>query len=309
MENRQRGRWREANRRRQKNQIDRRKQRRENGQARYREQSARRQRIRRRNRDIRGQRPPRIGVWVLTVLLVVVLAAGIIGLLRHREEERRAREEAARLASIAAQTTEAQEPSTEEQETEPPYESPVNFEELSAINPDIVGWITIPDTNIDYPIVQTDDNDKYLHIGFDGEKNKAGTIFLDFESDGDFRGYNNVLYGHHMRNGSMFKDVVKFKEQEYFEAHEEGFIYTPDRTIRLRFVSAYYGDADPVKRRTQFASQEEFDQYVEEMISPCRYAKPVQAPVKSIFTLITCSYEFDDARTFLFGVEVEEPSP
>lgn len=264
------------------------------------------------NKRQRGQRSrrekkmPGAWMWMLTILLVIVLVLGITGLLRRREEERRAREEASRLASIAAQTTEEEETTTEVEETEPPYESPINFEELSAVNPDIVGWITIPDTNIDYPIVQTDDNDKYLHTGFDGEESKAGTIFLDFESDREFRGYNHVIYGHHMRNGSMFKDVVKFKERDYFEAHDVGYLYTPDRTIQLRFVSAYYGDADPIKRRTQFSSQEEFDQYVEEMISPCRYAKPVQAPVKSIFTLITCSYEFEDARTFLFGVEAEE---
>lgn len=269
----------------------------------------RRQRTQRTRDRYKRQGVARAVVCGLAILSVIALVLGITGLIRQREEERRAREEASRLASIAAQSTEEKVTVEETEETEPPYESPINFEELAAINPDIVGWITIPDTNIDYPIVQTDDNDKYLHIGFDGEENKAGTIFLDFESDGDFRGYNNVIYGHHMRNGSMFKDVVKFKEQDYFEAHEVGYIYTPDRTIRLRFVSAYYGDADPVKRRTQFSSQEEFDRYVEEMISPCRYAKPVQTPVKSIFTLITCSYEFEDARTFLFGVEMEEGIP
>lgn len=243
------------------------------------------------------------------LVLVMVLCA--VRLYQNYEQRKQARLDAERWASIAAETPEETTPAPIETEieTEPettPYVSPVNFEELSKVNPEIVGWLTIPGTKVDYPIVQTTDNETYLHKSFDGQDSKAGTIFLDSDSSSDFTGRNNIIYGHHMRDGSMFKDVVKFKEKDYFDAHRDAYIYTPDRTIHLRLISAYYGDADPQKRRTQFDTQEAFDEYVQEVVSPCRYAQLPEAPVDTIYTLITCSYEFDNARTFLYGVEVQE---
>lgn len=242
------------------------------------------------------------------LVLVMVLCA--VRLYRNYRQAEQARLDAERWASLAAETTEestpAETPEETEPETEPPYVSPVNFEELSKINPEIVGWLTIPGTKVDYPIVQTTDNETYLHKSFDGQDSKAGTIFLDSDSSSDFTGRNNIIYGHHMRDGSMFKDVVKFKEKDYFDDHRDAYIYTPDRTIHLRLISAYYGDADPQKRRTQFDTQEAFDEYVQKVVSPCSYAQLPEAPVDTIYTLITCSYEFDNARTFLYGVEVQE---
>ena len=111
---------------------------------------------------------------------------------------------------------EPEEETEQEEETEAPYVSPIDFEALAQINPDVVGWITIPDTNIDYPIVQSQDNDTYLRKSFEGESTAAGSIFLDFESQSDMEGYNNIIYGHHMKNGSMFKDVVEYKDEQYF---------------------------------------------------------------------------------------------
>lgn len=246
---------------------------------------------------------------LVMVCLVLVIVLCAVRLYQSYEQARQDRLDAERWASLAAETPEettpAETPRETEPETEPPYVSPINFEELSKVNPEIVGWLTIPGTNVDYPVVQTTDNETYLHKSFDGQDSKAGTIFLDSDSNSDFTGRNNVIYGHHMRDGSMFKDVVKFKEKDYFDEHRDAYIYTPDRTIHLRLISAYYGDADPQKRRTQFDTQEAFDEYVQKMVSPCRYAQMPETPVETIYTLITCSYEFDDARTFLYGVEVQ----
>lgn len=251
-------------------------------------------------------------ILLVLVLMVVVSAVGVVN---RYLQDRRAEEEYRRLAELARQTTEAvteapTEPTETEEETEPeteaPYVSPIDFEALAEVNPDVVGWIRIPDTNVDYPIVQTDDNDKYLHTSFEGEESVSGAVYLDFESDSDMMGFNNILYGHNMKNGSMFKDIVKYKDQSYFDAHQFFEIYTPERTIRLKAISCYYAKAEPIVRKTRFKTRESYEAFMKEMIKPCPWHELPEFPIDSLYTLVTCSYEVNDARTILYAVEVDE---
>lgn len=263
------------------------------------------------------QKMPRSKLYrIISVILLCVVIISGVRLAMNASESKRAEEEYRRLAELASQTTEAttetltESVTAEEREMESEPEttasSPINFEELAKINPDIVGWIRVPGTNIDYPIVQTDNNDTYLHTDFEGNESIAGAVYLDFESDSDLMGYNNILYGHNMKNGSMFKDVVRFKDQSYFNDHLYFEIYTPERTIRLKAVSSYYDKAQPVVRKTRFKSRESYDAFVHEMIKPCAWAEIPQVPIDSLYILVTCSYEVNDARTFLFAIPVDE---
>lgn len=254
----------------------------------------------------------RIHKLILVLLACVMMASGgwilkdyVADWKAQREYERLAQMVTEETATTAEETT-AEETEETERETEPPYVSPIDFEELVRINPDVVGWIRIPDTNVDYPIVQAADNDTYLHKSFEGEETAAGSIFLDFESQSDLRGYNSILYGHHMRNGSMFKDIVRYKEEEYFKEHQYFEIYTPTETIHLKAVSCYYIKNDPMVRKTRFKTEESFQAFVQVMLDPCEYAQIPQEPVKNLYTLVTCSYEVDDGRTVLFAVEADE---
>ena len=192
------------------------------------------------------------------------------------------------------------------EETEPEteaYVSPIDFEALWEVNPEVVGWLTVPGTRIDYPILHTTDNETYLHRSLEGEETVAGSIFLDCEDEGDFSSLHNVIYGHHMKDGSMFKDVVRFKEQEYFNQHRDIIIYTPDREIHLRTLAALYVKAEPIRRKTSFRSEEGFAAYVEEMIQGAGVQAPPEGEIKKLYSLITCSYEFPDARTILYAYE------
>lgn len=248
---------------------------------------------------------------IILILAAIMLVSGGLSFKRYMED-RKAKAEYDRLAELARETTapsETEAPETVPQETEPeeePYVSPINFADLMEENPDTIGWIRVPDTNIDYPIVQGTDNDFYLNHDFYGKESIGGAIYLDFESQGDFVGRNNILYGHNMKNGSMFKDVVRYKDEEYFKEHQYFSVYTPDREIKLKAVACYYGEAQPIVRKTRFKSQESFDAFVHEMIKPCSYAEDVTYPARTLYTLVTCSYEINDARTFLFAVEVDE---
>lgn len=246
---------------------------------------------------------------LIIILLLAALASGVLVAVDYIGRMKEAKEYE-KLAEIV-QTTEqagAAEGSIEEKEDvgEEAYVSPIDFDKLAEMNSETVGWIKIPDTPIDYPIVQTGNNDKYLHTDFEGRESAAGSIYLDFESSSDMKGKNNILYGHHMKNGSMFKALVKYKDREYFESHPYFTIYTPEEEIRLKIISAYYDEADPEARRTRFQSQEAFDEFVNHMISLCPYAVKLEGRVESLYTLITCSYEFDDARTFVFAVPADE---
>lgn len=248
---------------------------------------------------------------IIGILLLVMVVSGI-GYIREQAAARRQKEQEESLAQLASQTSEETESESEsitqvqEPETEAPYVSPIDFEALQAENPDTVGWIRIPDTRIDYPIVQAADNEKYLHTDFEGKDSIYGTVYLDCDSRPDFSGWNNPVYGHHMKDGSMFKDVVKFKEEEFFKDHQYFEIYTPERTIHLKAVACYYADSNGIVRKTRFASRESFDKWLDERLAPCSFAEIPEVPVDSMFVLVTCSYELNDARTLLYAVEVDE---
>ena len=232
------------------------------------------------------------------LLAALVCAAALV---KTRLDIWRQRRQEERLIQTAF--GEAGEPVEPPEASEPP--SPVDFAALKAANPDTVGWLRIPGTRIDYPVVQTTDNEIYLHTDFNGNPDRYGTVFLDCDSSADFSGRNNLIYGHHMRDGSMFKEVAKFKDREYFMAHRYFELYTPGRTIHLKAVACYDSDSNGIMRETEFASQAAFDDWVRERLSPCAFAAFPEAPVKSVFVLVTCSYRQDDARTLLFAVETD----
>lgn len=102
----------------------------------------------------------------------------------------------------------------------------------------------------------------------------------------------------------MFKDLVRFKDQEYFKDHQYFEIYTPERTIKLKAVSCYYAKADAKARQTVFATDESYQSFVKESLEPCAYAEIPEEPVTALYTFVTCSYELEDARTFLYAVEI-----
>lgn len=105
-----------------------------------------------------------------------------------------------------------------------------SFEELMRINPEVVGWIEIFDTGIDFPVVQGDDDMKYVNVDVFGEASPSGTPFLDYRCDPEFRDVYSIVYGHAMEAGAMFGDVKKFVKQDYFDSHIDGEITTKDGT-------------------------------------------------------------------------------
>lgn len=112
----------------------------------------------------------------------------------------------------------------------------IDFKGLRAINEDIVAWIQIPGIGVDYPVVQGKDNEHYLHYTFDRKENIAGSIFLDSRNKADFTDSKVILYGHNMKDGSMFSHLEKYQDKDFREEQGRVILYLPDKTLECEIV-------------------------------------------------------------------------
>ena len=182
-------------------------------------------------------------------------------------------------------------------------ERKIDFKKLKSQNQDIAGWIYIRGTTIDYPIVQGKDNEEYLHQNFNKKKSSSGTIFLDNNCKKDFTSDNNIIYGHHMKNGTMFAQLLKFREKSFLKKHNEIMIFTPDRTIHLKVISAYAQKAQN-KIPVTFANDEQKKAYIKKIESMSEQTiKTSRINDSHIYTFVTCSYEGEDNRTYVHAAE------
>ena len=182
-------------------------------------------------------------------------------------------------------------------------ERKIDFKKLKSQNQDIAGWIYIRGTTIDYPIVQGKDNEEYLHQDFNKKKSSSGTIFFDNNCKKDFTSDNNIIYGHHMKNGTMFAQLLKFREKSFLKKHNEIMIFTPDRTIHLKVISAYAQKAQN-KIPVTFANDKQKKAYIKKIESMSEQTiKTSRINDSHIYTFVTCSYEGEDNRTYVHAAE------
>ena len=187
------------------------------------------------------------------------------------------------------------------------YKSPIDFAALAAINPDIIGWIVIDGTNIDYPIVQGSDNDAYLHKTFSGERNSSGTIFLDCRNAPDFSDRNSIVYGHKMKNGSMFAGLTEYKDQGFYEQHPAFTIYTPEVEYKCEVFAAYVTSGVSATYTLDFSGDMDFTGYINDAVSRSLIQTGVTPAAKDrIVTLSTCDYTYDNARMVVHARLVRE---
>lgn len=167
----------------------------------------------------------------------------------------------------------------------------MSFDELILKNADVIGWIIIPDTAISYPIVQGKDNKYYLRRTWTKEKNIAGCIFLDYQSDKEFNSFNSIIYGHKMRNGTMFGSLANYKNDGYLEEHPSIYIVKENRVLRYDIFAAYEASV-----KTKEAYQRIFDTDIdkENYITFCKESSTIHSDIvptskNNILTLSTCT--------------------
>lgn len=181
----------------------------------------------------------------------------------------------------------------------------IDFEALAKLNGDTVGWIRISGGDISYPIVQTTDNDFYLTHGFDKENLRSGCIFMDYGNQKDMTDTVTYIYGHNMKDKSMFAKLNNYKEQAYYEANPQIVIYTPDQTYYYDVFSSFNMDVSQGTLPMSFAKEEEYQAYIQQLISSSNVKTTAEVtPQDKIVALMTCN-GVETSRRMLYGVLVK----
>ena len=187
----------------------------------------------------------------------------------------------------------------QDQSKEGNYVNSANEEELKSINSDYKMWIQIENTNINYPVVQGSDNDYYLKHNFRKESNISGTVFVESANDID-NDKNIILYGHNMRNGTMFNNITNYKEESFFNEDNKINIIMNNTLYEYEVFSVYVKNVSEVNLAIGFANEDEFINYAYNEAEESLYKKDVDFSAEdNLITLVTCSYEFTDARTIV----------
>lgn len=207
------------------------------------------------------------------------------------------------VTAVQEPTEETEEPGAEE-ETPAPVSPQVDFSGLQAINPDIIGWLQIEGTEISYPVVKGTDNDYYLKHTFEGNTNAAGAIFADYSNSSDFQDCNTIIYGHNMKNGSMFGLLQRYFKDEASLPGRYIWICTPDKNYRYEIFSSHVVDAEGEVYTLFSAPDEAFGTYLETMKAQSLVDYGISAGKEDkIITLSTCTG--NDATRFVVQAKRE----
>lgn len=270
---------------------------------------------------------------ILSGILLLIAIFAAVRFTQSVLESRRSQEDYQMALEIAGGHAEAEEtvpettvqtepvqeeiPETEPEETEPTMPDDPVIEELMAldlealreVNEDVIGWIQIPDTSVTYPLLQWTDNDFYLHHTWQQHKNGAGSIFMDYQSASDFSDFNTIIYGHNMRNGTMFSSLRSYAVPGYWEKHPYFYIRTDAGVARYDIFaiqsvstdSIIYGlGIDTTQRKQQFLRFAADYSLVDTGLIP--------STDDSIVTLSTCTGNGHAHRWVVIGMLNEEAS-
>lgn len=269
----------------------------------------------------------RVALFGIIVFSVIAIVAGAVFCIQtvNRKRAEALMEELAANTYVENADAES-EGSTEEQEpdTVDPLEvlrtmgvpipnKTVDFADLQEnTNADIYAWIYIPESKIDYPIVQhPTDNGYYLNYNLDGSKGYPGCIYTENYNSKDFTDPNTVVYGHNMKNGTMFAGLHNFEDVGYFEANPYVYIYTPDELLVYEIFAAYEYDDSHILYNYDFTNETVYQNYLDEVVGICSASYNIREDVKvttedKIITLSTCIANKPDMRYLVQGVLINE---
>lgn len=177
----------------------------------------------------------------------------------------------------------------------------VDWKALKKVNPDVQGWLYQKGTVINYPVVQGTDNDTYLHTRFDKQWSGGGTLFVDCRMEKDFKGFNSIIYGHHMKDGSMFRSIRGYtKEDGYYDKHKTLELATPHGNYHLVVFSAFITKATDENTYKMTYDEAEKQAYIdrawEQSELPITRDSVDVTKDDRLVTLSTCAYDYEEAR-------------
>ena len=191
--------------------------------------------------------------------------------------------------------------------TYPKVEIPIDFQKLWETNTDVYAWLRIPGTNVDYPILQSEDNTYYLNHTWDRKEYKAGSIFTETHNSKDFNDPNTVIYGHRMYAGDMFAKLQNFAEADFFDENRVFYIYTPTKILTYEIVAAFPFGEEHLLYEYNFYDEEDFNRFISDVFSIVDFrASFVENPnieyaVDTLVTLSTCLKGNSNRRYLVLG--------
>ena len=181
------------------------------------------------------------------------------------------------------------------------------FKELQNINDEVIAWLNVYGTNIDYPVTQGEDNMKYVDTNAMGLYSLIGAIFLDCDNKKDFSDSNNILYGHHMERNKMFGEIGSFAEKQVFDSHRYGNIYFNGKDHGIELFAFIHGDAYDNKIFTVRINENNREEYLNGLLEKAMHTRNLKiVPEDRIILLTTCSISSTNGRDILAGRITDE---
>lgn len=244
-----------------------------------------------------------MGVFVFSAIIILSIAM----LTQSMGEYAQGDEAYAKLrndAAISDGNQSGKTQATEEASSDLPV---LNFPQLLEKNSDFCCWIYQKGTTINYPVVRGDNNEYYLTHLFSGTVNKMGCLFMDYRNANDFSDENTVIYGHEMKNNSMFHSIVDYIDPDVYVTRPTMMIYTKNKTYTLELFAGNIVSGDSQFVEFSFVDDDSFMDYVNKLKANSTFKSNVEVvPGDKLVTLVTCTSEFKNARYELVGKLVSE---
>lgn len=231
---------------------------------------------------------------ILTGLLCLILAVSLFMIGRQAcdsRKSRQARDEAARLAGLTEERQAAEAEEVKKIPEEALDLASIDLESLREVSGDVAGWIAIPGTEVSYPLMQGEDNQYYLSHTWQGDTSKSGSVFLEAANSRDLTDLHTIVYGHRMRNNTMFGSIKYYKDLDYWQAHPNVYVVPGDgRILRYEIFSAHQADVKGLVYRLDI----EEAGLEEEFLRTCMEGSAIDTgitpePGERILTLSTCT--------------------
>lgn len=177
-----------------------------------------------------------------------------------------------------------------------------DFKRLMAENKDIKAWLFSEGTVINYPVVQGEDNEYYLYHMVNGEWNGKGSIFIDYRCENPFEDFNTIIYGHRMKDGTMFHSLIEYEDRTYYEEHKTMRLILPEKSFDVEVFSVMRIPADSSLYQYDFSGKGEIEAYLGKITEESLIDTDTKVLSEDkIVMMSTCTYEFEQARFVVFG--------
>lgn len=249
----------------------------------------------------------RIAIVILSAVFIFSVGSILFIQLRYRADDKLYTSAAEQYVRPAIGSSDA-DTGTDTVVTEPDGNTPpvdVDFEALQKENEDIIGWIYCEGTAINYPVLQGSDNDFYLHHAYDKSYCISGAVFIDCGSKPDFSDPNTIIYGHYMKNKTMFGGLSDWADQEFYDNHSEMWLFTPEKDYKIVLFSGYTTSALSDSYLHFDAPGAAFNDYLKDAAAASDFKSDALLFEDSSYVMMsTCAYVFDNARYVLHGMLV-----